>query len=77
MPKYTKNTKNDKNTKNHNHITCSPRTECGRTFCQIWASFVPLPHFLAQKSEFSKNEKKTPRDIIILHALRCLINVGV
>ena len=77
--KCSKNTKNYKHTKNHNHITY-PQIECRQALCQFWAIFVPLTHFWPKKSKFLKNEKKkktTTRDIIILHTLRCLINMGV
>ena len=35
--------------------------ECGQTFCQFWAIFIPLPHFYRKKSKFSKNEIKKKR----------------
>ena len=42
---------------------------------------VPLPNFWLKISKFSKNDKKikikTRWDIIILHNLRCVSNVGV
>ena len=41
-------------------------------------SFLFLYHkFQLKKSKFLKNEKKKPSDNIILHTLRCLINVEV
>ena len=80
--KHTKSTKNNNHTKDH--ITCCSSDRVRTSFCQFWAVFVPLPHFWPKKSKFSQMEKKTPRDIIILHTLRCLIinvwvkiNVGV
>ena len=69
--KHTKNTKIDKHTKNHNHITC-----CSSD--RVRTSFLPvLGYFWPKKSKFLRNEKRTPRDIIILHNLRCLISMEV
>ena len=31
--------------------------EYGQAFCQFWAIFVPLPHFLLKNSKLLKNEK--------------------
>ena len=53
-----------------------PQIECGQAFCQFWAIFVPLPHFWPKKLKFLKN-KKIIKNIIILHTLRCLINLGI
>ena len=75
--KRTKNTKNQKHTKNHNHITCCFSDWVRTSFLPILVNFCSFTPFLAQKIKIFKKLEKTPRDIIILHILRCLIKVGV
>ena len=75
--KRTKNTKNHKHTKNHNHITCCSSDRMWTSFLPILGHFYSFTPFLAQKIKIFEKWKKTPRDIIILYTLRCLINVGV
>ena len=73
--KRTKNTKNHKHTKNRNHITCCSSDRERTSLLSILDHFVPLPHFWPKNQNFQKM-KKAFRDIIILHTVRCLINLG-
>ena len=74
--KHTKNTKNHKHTKNHNHITRCSSDRVRTSFLPILGYFCSFTPLLAQKIKIFKKWKKTPRDIIILHTFRWLINVG-
>ena len=76
--KRIKNTKNHKHTKNHNHITYCSSDRVRTSFLPILGHFCSFTPFLAQKIkifEKLKKKKKTLRDIIILHTLRCLIQM--
>ena len=69
--------KRTKNTKNHIHITCCHldrvRTNCFPNLMHICS----FNSFLAQKNQNFGKMKSMPRDIIISHTLRYLINVGI
>ena len=72
--KSSKNIKKHKHTKNHNHITCCSSDRMRTRFLPNLGHFLFFyPIFGPKKSK----SKQTPRDVIILHTLRCLIYVGV
>ena len=75
--KGTKNTKNHEHTNNQNHTTCCSSDTVRTSFLPILGNFCSFTPFLTQKIKIFKKEKKTPRHIIILHTLRCLINMSV
>ena len=75
--KRNKDTKNQKYSKNHNHITCCSWNRVWTSFLPILGHFCSFTPFLTQKIKIFKKWKKKPRDIIILHTLRCLINIGI
>ena len=74
--KRTKNIKNQKHTKNRNHISCCSSDRVWTSFLSILDHFYSFIPVLAQKIKMFKKWKKTPRDIIILHTLGRLINMG-
>ena len=74
--KHTENTKNHKHTKNHNHITYSSSDRVRLSFLPILGHFCSFYPIFGPKNQNFQKMKKIPRDII-LHTLRCLINMGV
>ena len=74
--KRTKNTNNHKHNKCHNHITCCSLDRVQTSFLPILGHFFLYAIFGLKNQNFWKM-KKSPRDIIILHTLRCLIKVEV
>ena len=73
--KRTKNTKNPKHTKNHNRITCCSSDRVQTRFLSIWGHFCSFTPIFGRKNQNFRKMKKYPRDIIILHTVRSLINV--
>ena len=73
--KRTKNTKNRKHTKNHNRITCCSSDRVQTRFLSIWGHFCSFTPIFGRKNQNFRKMKKYPRDIIILHTVRSLINV--